>query len=63
MARKKHSKELKASTALGAIKGQKTMSELASEYGAHSLKRKAKQFGYNLVNVKEHELLTAHLQI
>jgi len=28
-----------------------------------NLKRKAKQFGYNLVNVKEHELLTTHLQI
>ena len=28
-----------------------------------NLKRKAKQFGYNLVNVKEHKLLTTHLQI
>ena len=26
-----------------------------------NLKRKAKQFGYDLVNVKEHELLTTHL--
>ena len=36
MSRKKHSKELKASIALDAIKGQKTISELASEYGVHS---------------------------
>jgi len=36
MSRKKHSKELKARIALDAIKGQKTMSELASEYGVHS---------------------------
>jgi len=36
MGRKKHSKELKARIALDAIKGQKTMSELASEYGVHS---------------------------
>lgn len=35
MARRKHSKELKARIALDAIKGQKTMSELASEYGVH----------------------------
>ena len=36
MGRKRHSKELKARIALDAIKGQKTMSELASEYGVHS---------------------------
>jgi transposase-like protein len=36
MSRKKHSKELKARIALDAIKGQKTMSELASEYGVYS---------------------------
>jgi len=36
MGRKKYSKELKASIALDAIKGQKTMSELASEYGVHA---------------------------
>jgi transposase len=36
MGRKKHSKELKARIALDAIKGQKTMSELASEYGIHT---------------------------
>ena len=36
MGRKKHSKELKARIALDAIKGQKTMSELASEYGVHT---------------------------
>lgn len=36
MSRKKHSKELKARIALDAIKGQKTMSELSSEYGVHT---------------------------
>jgi len=36
MSRKKHSKELKARIALDAIKGQKTMSELASEYEVHA---------------------------
>ncbi len=36
MGRKKYSKELKASIALDAIKGQKTLSELASEYGIHA---------------------------
>jgi len=36
MGRKKHSKELKARIALDAIKCQKTMSELASEYGVHT---------------------------
>ena len=34
MGRKKYSKELKAQIALDAIKGQKTIAELASEYGA-----------------------------
>jgi transposase len=36
MGKKKHSKELKARIALDAIKGQKTMTELASEYGVHA---------------------------
>jgi len=36
MGRKKHSNELKARIALDAIRGQKTMSELASEYGVHA---------------------------
>ncbi len=36
MGRKKHSKELKSRIALDAIKGQKTISELASEYGVHA---------------------------
>ena len=36
MGRKKHSKELKARIALDTIKGQKTMSELASEYEVHA---------------------------
>ena len=36
MGRKKHSKELKARIALDAIKGQKTMTELATEYGVHA---------------------------
>jgi transposase-like protein len=35
---RKNSKELKARIALDAIKGQKTMSELASEYGVHANK-------------------------
>jgi transposase-like protein len=34
-AKKKYSKELKAQIALDAIKGQKTIAELASEYGVH----------------------------
>ena len=33
--RKKYSKELKAQIALDAIKGQKTIAELASEYGVY----------------------------
>jgi len=33
MVRKKYSRELKARIALDAIKGQKTIAELASEYG------------------------------
>jgi len=32
----KYSKELKAQIALDAIKGQKTIAELASEYGVHA---------------------------
>jgi len=36
MGRKKHSNELKARIALDAIRGQKTMSELASEYRVHA---------------------------
>ncbi|MDX8411053.1 MAG: transposase, partial [Mariprofundaceae bacterium] len=35
MARKSYSKEFKARVALDAIKGQKTVSEIASEYGVH----------------------------
>jgi len=35
MKRKRYSKEFKARVALEAIKGQKTMSEIASEYGVH----------------------------
>ncbi len=35
MDRKEHSKELKDGIALDAIKGQKTISELALEYGVH----------------------------
>ena len=35
-AEKKYSKELKARIALDAIKGQKTIAELASEYGVHA---------------------------
>ena len=36
MGRNKQSEELKARIALDAIKGQKTLSELASEYGVHA---------------------------
>ncbi len=36
MGRKKHSNELKARIALDAIKAQKTISELSSEYGVHA---------------------------
>ena len=36
MGRKKYCKELKAQIALDAIKGQKTIAELASEYGVHA---------------------------
>ena len=36
MGRKKYSKELKARIALDAIKGLKTIAELASEYGVHA---------------------------
>ena len=36
MGRKKYSKELKARIALDAINGQKTIVELASEYGVHA---------------------------
>ena len=36
MGRNKYSKELKAQIALDAIKGQKTIAELASEYGVHA---------------------------
>ena len=36
MGRKKYSKELKARIVLDAIKGQKTIVELASEYGVHA---------------------------
>lgn len=35
MPRKKYSKEFKARVALDAIKGQKTVSEIASEHGVH----------------------------
>jgi transposase len=36
MGRKKYSRELKARIALDSIKGQKTIAELASEYGVHA---------------------------
>ena len=36
MGRKKYSKELKGRIALDAIKGQKTIAELATEYGVHA---------------------------
>ena len=36
MKRKRYTKEFKAKVALEAIKGQKTINEIASEYGVHS---------------------------
>ena len=36
MGRKKYSKELKTQIALDAIKGQKTIAKLASEYSVHA---------------------------
>ena len=36
MPRKKHSAEFKAKVALEAFKGQKTLTELSSEYGVHA---------------------------
>ena len=36
MGRRKYSQELKARIALDAIKGQKTIAELVSEYGVHA---------------------------
>jgi len=36
MKRKRYSKEFKAKVALEAVKAQKTLSELASEYGVHT---------------------------
>lgn len=35
--RKRHSNEFKAQVALEALKGQKTLNELASEYGVHAV--------------------------
>ncbi len=35
MGRRKYTKELKAKAALEAIKGQRTLNELAKEYGVH----------------------------
>ena len=35
MARKKYSSEFKSKVALEAIKGQRTLSEIASEFGVH----------------------------
>ena len=37
MQRKRHSAELKAKVALEAIKGHKTVNEIASEYGVHPM--------------------------
>lgn len=36
MPRKKHSAEFKTKVALAAFKGQKTLTELSSEYGVHT---------------------------
>ena len=49
MGRKKYSKELKARIALDAIKAQKTIAELASEYGVHA----------NQISLQKKQLLDA----
>ena len=46
---KKYSKELKARIALDTIKGQKTIAELASEYGVHA----------NQISIQKKQLLDA----
>ena len=46
--RKSYSKEFKARVALDAIKGQKTVSELATEYGIHT--NQIGQWKKNLLN-------------
>jgi transposase len=51
MGRKKYSKELKARIALDAIKGQKTIAELASEYGVQA----------NQISIWKKQLLDAAL--
>ena len=53
MDRKKYSKELKAQIALDAIKGQKTIAELASEYGVHA----------NQISIWKKQLLGVHFRI
>ena len=49
MVRKKYSKELKVRIALDAIKGQKMIAELASEYGVHA----------NQISIWKNQLLDA----
>lgn len=54
--RRRHSSEFKAKVALEALKGQKTLNELASEYGVHPVqiaqwKRQAQE---GLTGVFEH---------
>jgi transposase len=49
MGRNKYSRELKARIALDAIKGQKTIAELASEYSVHA----------NQISIWEKQLLEA----
>ena len=49
MGRKKYSKQLKSQIALDAIKGQKTIAELASEYVTHA----------NQISIQKKQLLDA----
>jgi len=54
---KKHSKEFKAEVALEAIKGNKTVAELAAEYGVHphQITRWKQEAGHIFSNIP-HEL-------
>lgn len=72
MQRKKHSAQLKAKVALAAVKGDKTINEIAGEYGVHptQIQQWKKQLLEELPNIfskkrankaKETEELTAQL--
>jgi putative transposase len=72
MQRKKHSAQLKAKVALAAVKGDKTINEIAGEYGVHptQIQQWKRQLLEELPNIfskkrankaKETEELTAQL--